>query len=104
RVRGTDTGDVPAFVSLRGMSRGTEPGFLSISHRPFTPTGEGLANLRPATGVDQGRMAQRRELLEGFDDLRRDLDTSGTMAGLDTFQQQAFDMIASGGVRTALAL
>src|SRR3954447_16424447 len=36
RVRG-NTGDVPAFVSLRGMSRGTEPGFLGIAHRPFSP-------------------------------------------------------------------
>jgi hypothetical protein len=103
RVRG-DTGDVPAFVSLRGMARGTEPGFLGIAHRPFTPSGEGLANLRLATGVDNSRVAGRRELLAEFDDLRRDIDASGTMAGMDTFQQRAFDMIASGGVRTALDL
>src|SRR5262245_1072961 len=31
--------DVPPFVSLRGMSRGTEPGYLGISHRPFAPSG-----------------------------------------------------------------
>jgi hypothetical protein len=104
RIRGSQMADVPAFVSLRGMSRGTEPGFLGVAHRPFTPSGEGLANLRPATGVDANRMAQRRELLEGFDDLRRDIDATGTMAGLDAFQQRAFDMIASGGVRTALDL
>jgi hypothetical protein len=103
RMRG-DSGDMPAFVSLRGMSRGTEPGFLGIAHRPFTPGGEGLANLRPATGVDNNRDSQRRELLDGFDDLRRDIDATGTMAGIDTFQQRAFDMIASGGVRTALDL
>src|SRR5215510_10980506 len=42
RVRSNDAGDVPAFVSLRGMSRGTEPGYLGIAHRPFTPSGEGL--------------------------------------------------------------
>jgi hypothetical protein len=103
RVRG-DSGDVPAFVSLRGMSRGTEPGFLGIAHRPFTPAGEALNNLRMANGVDTNRMHNRRELLETFDDLRRDIDTTGTMAGMDTFQQRAFDMIASGGVRTALEL
>ena len=38
RLRGT-TADTPPFVSLRGMSRGTEPGFLGISHRPFSPGG-----------------------------------------------------------------
>ena len=45
--------DVPPFVSLRGMSRGTEPGFLGIAHRPFTPSGPGIANLRLANGVDR---------------------------------------------------
>src|SRR5437868_10100735 len=50
RVRG-NTSDVPAFVSLRGMSRGTEPGFLGISHRPFSPNGPGVENLRPQQAV-----------------------------------------------------
>src|SRR6516162_7823668 len=40
RVRG-NTVNVPPFVSLRGMSRGTEPGFLGINHRPFSPSGPG---------------------------------------------------------------
>jgi hypothetical protein len=104
RLRNTSQVDVPPFVSLRGMTRGTEPGFLGVAHRPFTPSGEGLANLRLPTGVDSNRVAQRQELLEGFDDLRRDIDASGTMAGLDAYQQRAFDMVASGGVRTALDL
>jgi uncharacterized protein (DUF1501 family) len=86
------------------MARGTEPGFLGIAHRPFTPSGEGLANLRLPASVDANRVAQRQELLEGFDDLRRDIDASGTMAGLDAYQQRAFEMVASGGVRNALDL
>jgi hypothetical protein len=86
RLRGTSMADVPPFVSLRGMSRGTEPGFLGIAHRPFTPSGEGLANLRLPNGVDSNRVAQRQELLESFDDLRRDIDAGGTLAGLDAYQ------------------
>ena len=39
RVRAANQSAVPPFVSLRGMSRGTEPGFLGIAHRPFTPNG-----------------------------------------------------------------
>jgi hypothetical protein len=104
RLRGTSQADVPPFVSLRGMARGTEPGFLGIAHRPFTPSGEGLANLRLPASVDANRVAQRQELLEGFDDLRRDIDASGTMVGLDAYQQRAFEMVASGGVRNALDL
>src|SRR6266853_74926 len=49
RVRAGSGSDMPPFVSLRGMSRGTEPGFLGISHRPFAPSGPGIENLRPLT-------------------------------------------------------
>ena len=33
---------MPAFISLRGISRGTEPGFLGMSYRPFSPTRPGV--------------------------------------------------------------
>src|SRR5438552_4261236 len=47
KLRGGGGGEVPPFVSLRGMSRyGTEPGYLGIAHRPFTPGGAALQNLR----------------------------------------------------------
>jgi hypothetical protein len=104
KVRSSDSASVPPFVSLRGMSRGTEPGFLGIAHRPFTPSGQGLANLRPSQGVDAGRLEQRKELLEGFDDVRREIDATGTMQGIDAFTVRAFDMIANGTVRNALDL
>jgi len=103
RIRGISS-EVPPFVSLRGMSRGTEPGFLGVAHRPFSPSGPALQNLRPAQGVSTDRTAQRRSLLEGFDDARREVDATGTMAGMDTFTQRAFDMVANGGVRNALDL
>ena len=47
KVRGASASaaDVPPFVSLRGMSRGSEPGYLGVAHRPFTPSGPGLQNL-----------------------------------------------------------
>jgi hypothetical protein len=94
--------DMPPFVSLRGMARGTEPGFLGISHRPFSPSGPGVENLRPLTAVTTERLNDRRAMLEGFDTVRRDLDNS--IAGLDTFTSRAFDMISSGDVRNALDL
>src|SRR5258707_15231347 len=36
KLRANANNDVPRFVSLRGMSPGTEPGFLGVSYRPFT--------------------------------------------------------------------
>lgn len=98
----TGTGDVPPFVSLRGMSLGTEPGYLGVAHRPFTPDGPGRENLRLANGVSAPRLGDRQSLLSKFDNTRRDIDASGTMKGLDAFTVRAFDMIASGTVRTAL--
>src|SRR5207249_4228723 len=59
--------EVPPFVSLRGMSRGTEPGYLGVAHRPFTPSGPGFQNLRLASGIDARRLADRKALLASFD-------------------------------------
>jgi hypothetical protein len=98
---GGDTG-VPPFISLRGMTRGTEPGFLGIAHRPFTPAGPGLANLRLGRDMTTDRLEDRKALLGGFDTIRRDLDTSGTLKGMDSFTTRALDIVTSGTVRDAL--
>src|SRR5262249_1607829 len=99
KLRGGNSNDIPPFVSLRGMSVGPEPGHLGIAHRPFTPSGPGMENLRLANGVPASRMGDRKELLANFDSVRRDIDASGTMKGLDAFATRAFDMVASGAVR-----
>lgn len=102
RMRGQ--GEMPPFVSMRGMSRGTEPGYLGVAHRPFSPSGPGVQNLRPLTQVSANRLDDRRSLMQSFDGIRRELDVNGTMAGLDNYANRAFDMIASGGVSNALDL
>jgi hypothetical protein len=104
KLRGDDAGAVPPFVSLRGMSRGTEPGFLGVAHRPFTPSGAGNANLKLANGVTSERLESRRNLLESFDDTRREIDATGTMAGIDSYTDRALEMVTGGVVRTALNL
>jgi len=104
KMRGGTQSDIPPFVSLRGMASGTEPGFLGVAHRPFTPDGAGLENLRLANGVDSTRHQERKTILASFDDVRRDIDESGTIRGMDAFTARAFDMVASGTVRKALDL
>lgn len=96
--------DVPPFVSLRGLSAGLEPGYLGVAHRAFTPEGPGIRNLQVPNGVSVQRLEDRRALLSTFDTLRRDLDTTGTMLGMDAFTQRAFDMVTTGAVRRALDL
>lgn len=98
------TESIPPFVSLRGMTMGTEPGLLGVAHRPFTPSGPGLNDLKLPGGVSPKRLEERKALLSRFDDIRRDLDQTGGMSGLDSFAAQAFDMVASGAVVKALDL
>jgi hypothetical protein len=102
KLRSGSNGAVPPFVSLRGMSRGTEPGYLGIAHRPFTPGGQGNSNLRLANGVTLERLDDRKSLLAGFDDTRREIDASGTMAGMDAYTEKAIEMVTAGVVRDAL--
>jgi hypothetical protein len=105
KLRSGGANDVPPFVSLRGGgSPGTEPGYLGVAHRPFAPSGPGIENLRLANGINAERMDDRKALLGQFDTIRREIDASGTMKGMDSFTGRAFDMIASGTVRKALDL
>jgi hypothetical protein len=73
-------------------------GPLGPAYAPLVPGGGGLLadlelTLKPA------RLDDRRTLLRGLDRLRRDLDTRGTLAGLDRFQQQAFEAILGGAAQ-----
>ncbi|MDY3559429.1 DUF1501 domain-containing protein [Gemmata sp. JC673] len=105
KLRADGGNDVPPFVSLRGGgSPGTEPGYLGPAHRPFTPSGAGVENLRLAGGVTGDRLGDRKDLLGKFDTARREIDASGAMKGMDAYAGRAFDMIASGVVRKALDL
>jgi len=55
KMRG-DTADVPPFVSLRGMSIGTEPGFLGVtSWRPSTAPGGRSTPAAPCRGWTPSR-------------------------------------------------
>jgi uncharacterized protein (DUF1501 family) len=104
KLRGAANPEIPPFVSLRGLSGGQEPGFLGVAHRAFTPSGPGFDDLRLSSTVSSARFEDRKTLLTQFDTLRRDIDATATMKGLDAFTGKAFDMVASGAVRQALDL
>jgi hypothetical protein len=94
KVRGTNhpvTG-LPTFVRLSGVYA-DGPAFLGTAYGPFDPSGEARRNM--ALQIDQNRLSSRREMLAGIDNIRRDVDRSGVMEGLDSFEKQAFNMILS---------
>jgi hypothetical protein len=94
RIRGTnhpETG-IPTYVRMGGIYA-DGPAFLGTAFGPFDPAGEARRNM--ALAVDQQRLSNRRTMLDGIDTLRRDIDRKGLMEGLDSFEQQAFNLILS---------
>jgi hypothetical protein len=99
---------MPPYVSLMykppGLYDNEGPAYLGPAHRPFVPKGPGLANLTPAKGVTPARLDDRRRLLAQLDTVRRDIDTSGSFAGIDAHTARALDMVNSPKVREAFDL
>lgn len=94
RVRGTNhpsTG-IPTYVRLGGIYA-DGPAFLGTAYGPFDPAGEARRNM--SLSVDKARLDNRRAMLAGIDNVRRDIDRNRLMEGLDSFEQQAFDLILS---------
>jgi hypothetical protein len=81
-----------------------------VAHNPFHVGGDPNAgnfrveNLRLSPAVSTDRLDNRRELLKSFDTMRRDTDASGTAAGLDKYQQAAYDLITSPRAQQAFDL
>jgi hypothetical protein len=100
---------VPPFVGLAARTQHVpwsdpgQPGFLGTACAPFKPDGPGLANLT-LRGTSLEQLADRRRLLSSFDDLRRDLDNSGTMQGMDALTQRALGVLTSSRLLEALDL
>jgi len=109
RLRGASNG-VPPYVSIPVRNGtlweipGNQAGYLGMAHRPFSLHGPGIDDLRLPTDVTGGRQADRQGLLAQFDTMRRDIDVSGALQGMDAYTTRAFDMVASGAVRKALDL
>jgi hypothetical protein len=108
RVQGAATRSLPSYVSMNVFSNFDfyeDPAYLGQAHKPFTPSGPGMANLLLHKEVTTDRLEDRRTLLTALDGLRGELDdTKKTLAGVDGFQAQALDMIASPKARLAFDL
>jgi len=98
---------IPPFVGLAPRmghmpwANPGEPGFLGKAHAPFKPDDEGRSNMT-LNGVSLDRLSDRKSLLSGLDRFRRQVDASGTMDGMDAFNQRAFDVLTSSKLLEAL--
>lgn len=101
---------VPPYVGLSPKmghvpwSDAGNPGFLGIAHAPFRPNNGGEQEDMVLKGVTLERLGDRRALLSSFDRFRRQADATGTMEGMDSFNDQAFGLLTSGKLLEALDL
>jgi hypothetical protein len=63
--------------------------------------GHSVQDMKPA--IPMNRLDDRRQLLTGLDRIQASQDSTGTLDGIDTLRQQAFDVIL-GGVSDAFDL
>ena len=107
RLRGANTPQLPAYVCLPNSPPSANAAYLGVAYNPFTPgsdpnnPGFQVRDLRLAPQVNVDRFRNRRELIGGLDNLRRDVDAQGVMEGYDRFYHDAFDMVTGERARTA---
>ena len=98
---------VPPFVGLAERSSHVpwsdcgSAGFLGASHGAFKPDGPGIENMK-LNGISLERLQDRKRLLTSLDAMRRDIDTSGVIEGMDAFNQRALDVLTSSKLVDAL--
>jgi len=80
-----------------------DPGFLGAAYTPFKPDGPGMKNMT-LNGITMERLSDRRQLLKHIDSMRRDIDITGAMEGMDVFGQRALDVLTSSRLLDALDL
>lgn len=102
---------LPAYVMIPRMVPGTNSAYLGVAYKPFEtmadPAQPGpfrIPNFALSQGLTVERLGERRQLLNDFDQLRRDVDATGQMNALDRFNQKAWDILTSPAARDAFDL
>ncbi len=122
KYRGPNHPSMPAYAAfMRGRSHVAFAGHLGRQYDPFlaqqaatlpiydlvggdtgTVSQPSLFNL-PA-GINFERINERRALSQAFDNVRSELDTSGSMTAMDRYSQQAVEMIVGRRAQSAFDL
>jgi len=109
--RGANRQGMPPYVTfMKSRSHLAFAGYLGKQYDPFVANRAALLPVYDSVGnntgqrsggemfqlgseLDHDRLFERRHLLEQFDRLRAGVDQSGSMVALDSYQQQALDMV-----------
>lgn len=112
-LQGPVTEAIPPHIGLMyqtGNRTWGEPGtggFLGVSHSPFNVLGREARSSSESMvlqGITLERLQDRVALRQSIDQLKRELDTKGTMESLDVSMQQAMGILTSSKLADALDL
>jgi hypothetical protein len=101
RLKGANRPGLPPYVTLPRETSFSKAAYLGASYNPFTPDsdpnndGFEVRNLKLPGRVSESRLHRRRQLLAEVDQIRRDIDAQGSIAGLDKFYVDALEMVTS---------
>ena len=109
RTIGARAEHMPAYVTIPKSEAFGYQGavYLGKAYNPFElgadPNAKNfkVPNLSLPDGLTVKNIENRRKLLSRFDTLRRDVDSSGVLDGLNAFKAQALEMVAGDRVRQA---
>jgi hypothetical protein len=103
--------DLPTYVMIPRMVPGTNSAYLGVAHKPFEtqadPANAGpfrVPNFALADGITVERIGSRREVLNGFDRIKAEIDRTGQMTAMDRFQSTAWGILSSNAARDAFDL
>jgi hypothetical protein len=109
KLQGNVDPSVPPFVGLAEKTQHVpwsdagQVGFLGSTYGPFKPSGPDLANM-VLNAANKDHLPDRKKLLAGFDDMKRDLDHAGGLKSADAATERAFDVLTSSKLVDALDL
>ena len=109
KLQGPTDPSVPPFVGLADRTSympwadSGKSGFLGAMHGAFKPNGPDLANMK-LNDSNLTALADRKQLLSGFDSLRKELDAGGALAGMDAHTERAMNVLLSSKLMDALDL
>jgi len=114
KVQGPVNQSVPAHCSLfykTGHGPWGDPGnggFLGLAHAPFRLVGgKGETNKTEnmvLQGITLDRLQDRNALLNSIDGIKRTVDATGSMVGMDAFTNQAVGILTSSRLVDAMTL
>lgn len=92
KLLGAGRRGMPPYVALPHPVLYTRPAYLGVEHKPFV----GSAGVfQRSGGLNEQRLAQRRELTRQLDRYRAGLDLGGSMGASEKFRDLAFDMLVN---------